>query len=253
MDDFEEKLHRTWVQLLIENDFREIAAIAIDSEISVLYNPDAPYGLALDIPSAIYSTVKNSEHIKQVMERALLSVCAGYLHDKYGDPVSDLVVFYRVKLIKVEEGWRNVIKNLIANVQNPNQAVVTEKTFLRDKKQPYTYNEMKFASQSEIRIAQEFERRKILFFPLPLAVRADTGNFYEDHREVDFLICDDGVWGILEVSYHPYRYEKDTEKDIWFKNAGILCIEHVPAESCYNNPSEVVTQFLSILARHRNR
>ena len=49
------------------------------------------------------------------------------------------------------------------------------------------YNEMKFASQSEIRIAQELERRKVLFFPLALAVRADTGDLYQDHREAASL------------------------------------------------------------------
>jgi hypothetical protein len=117
--------------------------------------------------------------------------------------------------------------------------------------QPYVYNEMKFASQSEIRIAQEFEARYILFFPLPLAVRSETGNFFEDHREVDFLVCNDGTWGILEVSYHPDRFEKDAEKDTWFKKSGILCVQHYSAERCYNNAKEVVDEFLGILAKHK--
>jgi hypothetical protein len=110
---------------------------------------------------------------------------------------------------------------------------------------------MKLASQSEIRIAQELESRKVLFFPLPLAVRAETGNFYEDPREVDFLICQDGTWGNLEVSFHPDRYEKDSEKDSWFKKSGILCIQHYSAERCYNSPSNVVEEFLAILAKHK--
>jgi hypothetical protein len=142
---------------------------------------------------------------------------------------------------------------LIANAQNPNQATVTEKVFFRANKQPYTYNEIKFASQSEIRIAQELELHQILFFPLPLAVRAETGVFYEDHREPDFLICDEGTWGILEVSYHPDRFEKDAEKDIWFKKSGILCVQHYSAERCYKNPAEVVSEFLGILAKHKKR
>ena len=60
----------------------------------------------------------------------------------------------------------------------------------------------------------------MLFFPLPLAARSDTGALYLDHREPDFLICQDGTWGILEVAFHPDRYEKDSEKDIWFKKSG---------------------------------
>jgi very-short-patch-repair endonuclease len=73
----------------------------------------------------------------------------------------------------------------------------------------------------------------------------------QDHREPDFLVCKDGVWGILEVSYHPDRFEKDQEKDTWFKKAGILCIQHYTAERCYNNPADVVDEFLGILAQHK--
>jgi len=110
---------------------------------------------------------------------------------------------------------------------------------------------MKFASQSEIRIAQELERHKVLFFPLPLAVRADSGNLFEDHREVDFIVCQDGIWGILEVAYHPDRYEQDKQKDLWFKRSGILCIEHYTAERCYNESGAVVSEFLGILAKYK--
>jgi len=86
---------------------------------------------------------------------------------------------------------------------------------------------------------------------LPLAVRVETGNFYKDHREPDFLVCDDGRWGILEVSFHPDRFEKDAEKDAWFKKSGILCIQHYSAERCYNKSQEVVDEFLDILAKHK--
>jgi hypothetical protein len=123
--------------------------------------------------------------------------------------------------------------------------------FFKKEKNILIYNEMKFASKTEIRIAQELENHKILFFPLPLAVRAETGNFYNDHREVDFLICQDGTWGILEVSFHQDRYEKDSEKDSWFKKSGILCIQHYTAERCWEDSRQVVDEFLSILAQHK--
>ena len=152
---------------------------------------------------------------------------------------------FRIKLLDVEENWQQKVKELIVNAKDSNQAIVTEKVFARDNnKNVLLYNEMKFGSQAEIRIAQEFERRQVLFFPLPLAVRRNTGQFYLDHREPDFLICNDGVWGILEVSHHlSERYEKDVEKDAWFKQSGILCIEHRTADRCRNQPSEVVTSF----------
>lgn len=171
--------------------------------------------------------------------------------DSNGCEVSDYPIFLRMKLIEVENNWKNIVRELITNAKYPNQAVVTEMVYLRKGKNSLIYNEMKFASQAEIRIAEELENRKILFFPLPLAVRNDTGIRYQDHREVDFLICQDGAWGILEISYHENRYEKDPEKDAWFKKSGILCIEHRTTERCYNQTKEVVKEFLSILARHK--
>ena len=100
-------------------------------------------------------------------------------------------------------------------------------------------------------ISQELETRGVLFFPLPLAIRADTGERYRDHREPDFLVCDEGTWGVLEVSYHPDRFEKDKEKDAWWKKSGILCVEHYTAERCYREPARLVDEFLEILRRHR--
>lgn len=82
-------------------------------------------------------------------------------------------------------------------------------------------------------------------------MRHETGNLYQDHREVDFLVCLDGTFGILEVSFHEGRYEKDKEKDAWFKKSGILCVEHYPAEKCYNQPKLVVEEFLSFLSKHK--
>ncbi len=178
-------------------------------------------------------------------------VSRGRIYDNNYNVVDNLPFINRVKLIEVEQDWQNIVKNLIANAQNPNQGLISEKVASKNGKPINVYNEMKFASRSEIRIAQELETQKILFFPLPLGVRADTGNFYNDHREVDFLICQDGAWGILEVSYHPDRYEKDSEKDSWFKKSGILCIQHYSAERCYNFSKEVVEEFLTILARYR--
>ncbi|OWK42963.1 hypothetical protein FRUB_02562 [Fimbriiglobus ruber] len=65
------------------------------------------------------------------------------------------------------------------------------------------------------------------------------------------MVCDNGNWGILEVSYHPDRYEMDAEKTRWFKKSGILCVEHFPAERCYKEPEAVVNEFLSLLAKHK--
>jgi hypothetical protein len=247
MNDFEQKLHRTWVELLLEHNYRELAAIAIDIDIELKHGYDDLDGIAFDIPVSTYSIVKNDDSFREVIERAMSVVCSGHVCDN----VEYLTFTYRIKLKEVEEGWQSTVRKLIVSSENSNQGLVTEKAFAKRNKQSYIYNEMKFASKTEIRIAQELEARNVLFFPLPLAVRGDTGNLYEDHREVDFLVCEDGTWGILEVSFHPDRYEKDAEKDAWFKKSGILCIQHYSAETCHKNSEQVVDEFLSILARHK--
>ena len=253
MTELEARLHRTWLSLLIESNYREVAALAVDSDLQLSEGHFQTEGLIVDMPPSAYPFVTDDNNIKRIVEKTLRSVASGHLFDQNGKPLppEEIGVEYRIKLLDVEENWREVVKEMIVNARDANQGSVTEKVFAREKKQVYLYNEIKFGSQSEIRIAQEMERRRVLFFPLPLAVRWDTGNFYQDHREVDFLVCVDGAWGILEVSYHPDRYEKDSEKDTWFKSSGILCVQHYTAERCYNQSSGVVDEFLGILAKYK--
>lgn len=251
-DDYNPRLHRTLVQLLIDSNYREVAALLVDGSMFISQS-EWNSEVVLDVPPSSYSYIETDNSICQVIEEAVRTVCFGRVTDRDGDNIAkhNIAVIIRVKLLDVEDDWQAVIKELIAQEKETNHGVITEKVFARNKKQVYTYNEMKFASQSEIRIAQELERKQVLFFPLPLAVRRDTGDFYKDHREADFVICQEGVWGILEVAFHPDRYEQDSEKDLWFKKSGILCIQNFTAEACYNNPSSVVNKFLELLAKHK--
>lgn len=261
MDDREQQIHRTWVQLVVDNNYKDIAAVAIDSELEISgywandhsgFGHQVDTGICVDIPSVMFTHVRNNERAKEVMQRSLLAVCDGRIDFLSGNGKRvDNPVSYRVKVLEVDSEWENATRALILGEGVSNQGEVTELLFAKEGKTPYVYNEIKFASQSEIRIAQELERTQVLFFPLPLAVRAESGKFFQDHREPDFLICENGQWGILEVSYHPDRFEKDSEKDKWFKKSGVLCVEHYSAERCYNSSKQVVDEFLSILAKHR--
>ena len=253
MEEFEARLHRTWLSLLVASNYREVAALAVDSELRLLKSSFQTDGIIVDISPSAYPFIASDDSIKQIVEKTLRAVASGHLLDQNGGSLEadEITIEFRIKLLAVEQNWREVIKEMIVNAKDANQGNVTEKVFAREKKQVYLYNEMKFGSQSEIRIAQELERRGVLFFPLPLAVRRDMGNLYKDHREVDFLVCVEGTWGILEVSFHPDRFEKDAEKDSWFKASGILCVQHYSAERCYNQSSSVVDEFLSILAKHK--
>jgi hypothetical protein len=247
----------TTISYLIEQNNHQIASLLVESELSIRWH-ETLYGeyqgiadCILDFPIPIFNLIENNNEFKKIIETALRKIMANQF---YGGIPDNLPVVYRIKLMEIDDNWKEKVKSLISNYKDPNQGNITEIAFSKRGKPPILYNEMKFASQSEVRIAQELEVRRVLFFPLPLAVRADTGNRYEDHREVDFLICHDGVWGILEVAYHPDgggRYEKDSEKHSWFTKSGILCIRHFTAEKCYNNPKDVISEFLSILAQFK--
>ena len=251
MDEIENKIHRTWIQLLIDTNYNELAATVIDSDVSILYEGYDAYGISIDMPTYSYGIIATNEKYKEILSKSLLVVSKGYIRGQNGYIVENPIVEFRIKLLEIEEGWKEIIREKIAYAKQTNQSRISEIAYARQGKELYTYNEIKFASQSEIRVAQELENRKVLFFPLALAVRADTGKKYQDHREVDFLVCHEGVWGIIEVSFHPNRFEKDAEKDSWFKKSGILCIQHYSAERCFQKPSEVVDEFLDILLKHK--
>ena len=112
-----------------------------------------------------------------------------------------------------------------------------------------TWNNLGFRSASEIKIAQALDKAGVLFLPNCKA-RLGSG---EDrlNREPDFLVCHNGKWGILEVDGEPFhsltRTVQDHERDRLFKIHGITVAEHYDASKCFNNPDEVVNEFLRIL------
>jgi hypothetical protein len=250
-EDLEGKLHRTWLEYLVASNQRDIAALAIDAEAILTYESYNDVEVIIDLPLFSYLLLEGNGNLENSIIESFRFVSRGRIFDGNSNLHDDCPISFRLQLIEVESDWKDIIRELITNKKDANQGVVTETVYLRKGKQPLIYNEMKFATQSEIRVAQELENRKILFFPLPLAVRNDTGNRYQDHREADFLVCDDGSWGILEISHHLNRYEKDSEKDVWFKKSGILCIQHYTTERCYNQTKNVIDEFLSILAKYR--
>jgi hypothetical protein len=195
MASFEQDLHRTLVQLLIDMGQRELAAAMIDGGMEYMHDDRGyAYGLYIDVPTGAYGLISGNETLKQTLVKAVKVTTQGHIADT-NEPEYKL----RVKVISMMEGWENVAREMIVNSKGNNQGAISQMMKERTSKEMLTYNEASYASQSEIRIAQEFEERQVLFFPLAMAVRADTGENYRDHREADFLVCDDGAWGILEV------------------------------------------------------
>jgi hypothetical protein len=113
------------------------------------------------------------------------------------------------------------------------------------------HDSLRFRSKSEIAIYEELKRRRLLFFPNAAAI---IGGREPAKKEPDFLICDAGKWGILEVMGSRWHTSdnavKDHDRARLFKDFGILCIEFFDADKCRKSPAQVVDKFLSILAKH---
>jgi hypothetical protein len=112
------------------------------------------------------------------------------------------------------------------------------------------WKNLRFRSKSEVKIAEALEKANVLFFPNSMA-RLGLVTDARERREPDFLICEQGKWGILEVQgelFHPPQTAaKEHDRARLFKQHGIKVVEFYDATRCYDMPDDVVTDFLRIL------
>jgi hypothetical protein len=111
-----------------------------------------------------------------------------------------------------------------------------------------------FSSISEVKIAQALDRVSVLFFPNCRGCLTTTQG--HQNRECDFLVCYEGIWGILEVDGEPFhptsRAAEDHKRDGFFLDHGVL-VHRFDSNECFNYPDDVVQRFLQRLKRwHRN-
>ena len=112
----------------------------------------------------------------------------------------------------------------------------------------HTWENLRFRSKTEIKIAEALDRTGVLFVPNSLA-RLNTAKGREN-KEADFLICYNGKWGVLEVDgpFHTAeRRVEEQERERIFKKNGIKVVERFDSERCYNNPDEVVQEFFKMI------
>ena len=147
------------------------------------------------------------------------------------------------ELIDIDSDWRTELLEIARGKGVYNQAVMAKSVRI--------WKNLRFRSQSEVRIAQALDRMDVLFLPNCMARLGSAAG--RRNREADFLICYEGKWGILEVDGEPFhpptRTVKDHERDRLFRSHGILVVEHFDASKCYKNPEKVVETFLKILKR----
>jgi hypothetical protein len=184
-------------------------------------------------PRAAYDILNNWEHeITVQVRRAIAAVLP---HDTTFGHLSA-----QAGLLEIDPDWRTELLEIARGRGVHNQAV---------QKAPKNWRNLRFRSESEVRIAQALDRADVLFLPNCLA-RLGLGDDRKN-READFLVCASGKWGILEVDGEPFhppsRTVHDHERDRLFKDHGIRVVEHFDASECFERPDEVVMRFLRLL------
>jgi hypothetical protein len=183
MNKFDAAIHRTLVDSLIHSKQVELAAVMIDGEVNAGYEWDNDGNATfvryyLDISTRAYPLIETNQAAQDALAEAIRNVAGGQRQTTERLPDIPFVAFpvaFRVKMLEVEDGWEAVARSLIANPKGANQALVSD--LAGDGRPLHRWNELRYASASEIRIAQELEKRNVLFFPLAVGVprRGRTG------------------------------------------------------------------------------
>ncbi|MEI3650881.1 MAG: pentapeptide repeat-containing protein [Dolichospermum lemmermannii FEM_B0920] len=112
----------------------------------------------------------------------------------------------------------------------------------------HTWENLRFRSKTEIKIAEALDRTGVLFVPNSSArLNTATGR---GNKEADFLICYNGKWGVLEVDgpFHiAERRVEEQERERIFKINGIKVVERFDAKECYETPDKVVQKFFYLM------
>ena len=130
MDEFEKKLHRTWVQALVEFNLPSMASVAIDTQLIITteeyqnFNESVsvPRSIILDVPISTYAFVKKNE---ETIKKTLRGVCQGHIHDSNGGKinVNELDIEFRQES-NDDSGQRIQALNNIVVIVVPHQAGV---------------------------------------------------------------------------------------------------------------------------------
>lgn len=147
-----------------------------------------------------------------------------------------------------DENWRHDLHELIKGKGVSNQASGAAVNHL--------WQGFKFRSATEIRIAEALDRAGVLFFPLPKG-RVAPAEHRRMNVEPDFVICDEGRWGMLEVDGEPFhppqRSAIEHDRDRIFKRQGVGFVERFDAKRCYEQPDKVIEEFRLLMVKAYRR
>ncbi len=146
--------------------------------------------------------------------------------------------------------WRNAAPARAAASSTPIRIPAARRS------EPDTYREMLwknlvFRSNSEVKIAKTLDHRNIFFIP-PGRVRMSAGKDGRQSRELDFVICYAGKWGVLEVD-GPYHRPNSTPNAMRCCAGTVSKTFSVSRQNrCYNDPNAVIDEFIRNLSAPGN-
>jgi hypothetical protein len=232
------------VKFLIDGGDHEAALALLPCSINVahryFHGNDTVVDVIVSGPRQSFDAMKDWQLGSAHNPIALLIHDAVLAHLPYGMVCEEYVV--RAALVMPDRAWRVEAARAAGGKQVRNQAPEIEGGRI------ITWNYLRFRSETEKRIAAALDATRVLFFPNcvgRLSVDDGRGN-----REPDFLVCDRGRWGILEIDgdvFHPSA-AKDHDRDRLFEAYGVRTIERYPWKRCFDDPNGVVQSFLHLLA-----
>ncbi len=116
--------------------------------------------------------------------------------------------------------WRTPPPPIREHVEPPIQHGAAVRRNEPDEYRVLMWKNLVFRSNSEIKIAKALDHRDIFFIP-PGRVRMSAGKDGRQSRELDFVICYAGKWGVLEVDGPYHRAKLDAERDALLRGHGI--------------------------------
>lgn len=242
------------VQSLIDTGDEQHASLLLGCKLRWWVIDQVNGGRQLEVlvsgPIAAIKTLKEessplewAEHIPSPAYQALTETAEIVL----GPYISVVKWGFKVDASNLPPNWRQELLEIVRKKGTTNQGHANNTTSgVRQ------YANLRFRSESEISIARALDKARVMYFANCTA-RVSQG---QDrlNREPDFLICHHGKWGILEVDGEPFhppsRTVHDHERDRLFEQHGIKFVQHYDADRCYEEPVQVVTEFLQLLAKN---
>ena len=117
---------------------------------------------------------------------------------------------------------------------------------------PLMWNGLRFATESERQVAKALDDAGVFFAPLPL-IRATGESGVRVTQEIDFLIIQDGIAGVLQLDGFPHngRAADDHRRDRALKRAGLWVIERVNSVEALRDPQSIVRHFRGMIRHYR--